>query len=193
MRVAQTEKARLVERSHLKFPHDAHLKTSLRGPKGRKTLQCRSCHMPDASGRGFEPIAMKAVCIECHTLEFEPAVTTRQVPHGSVVDVLLTMQEFYANIALNNIPVDVVDIGEIQRGLPRLPAGPISEELRQRARAWAKNKAEQVGEDLIEVRVCIVCHEVSRSVMQGESGAATTWNVVPVHVASVWLSNALRP
>ncbi len=56
MRVSQTDKAHLVERSHLKFPHDLHLKTSVRGPKGRKTLECRSCHVPDASGKGFEPI-----------------------------------------------------------------------------------------------------------------------------------------
>src|SRR5207302_3310005 len=143
-RVSQTDKAKLVERSNLKFPHDLHLKTSVRGPKGRKTLECRSCHIPDASGKGFEPVSMNKACLDCHTLEFEPAVTTRQVPHGSVDNVMLTMQEFYANIALNNIPVDVVDIGEIRRGLPRLGNGVITEQQRQRALSWAKFKAQQV-------------------------------------------------
>ena len=190
VRVSQTEKAKLVERSHLKFPHDLHLKTSVRGPKGRKTLECRSCHIPDASGKGFEPIAMKTACIECHTLEFEPAVTTRQVPHGSVDDVLLTMQEFYANIVLNNIPVDVVDIGEIRRGIPRLGSGVITEQQRQRALVWARFKARQVSEDLFEARVCIVCHEVTKAVIQGESGNEIARGVVPVYVASTWMPKA---
>lgn len=191
VRISQTDKAKLIEQSHLKFPHDVHLKTSVRGPKGRKTLECRSCHIPDASGKGFEPISMNKACLECHTLEFEPAVTTRQVPHGSVDDVMLTMQEFYANIALNNIPVDVVDIGEIQRGLPRLGGGTITEQQRQRALAFAKNKAQQVSEDLFAARVCIVCHEVTKAVIQGESGKSIAWGVVPVHVASMWMPKAL--
>jgi predicted CXXCH cytochrome family protein len=190
VRVSQTDKARLVEQSHLKFPHDLHLKTSVRGPKGRKTLECRSCHVPDASGKGFEPISMNKSCLECHTLEFEPAVTTRQVPHGSVDDVMLTMQEFYANIALNNIPVDVVDLGEIQRAIPRLGGGVITEQQRQRALTWAKSKAQQVSEDLYAARVCIVCHEVTKAVIQGESGNEIAWGVVQVHVASAWMPKA---
>jgi predicted CXXCH cytochrome family protein len=190
VRVSQTDKANLIEQSHLKFPHDLHLKTSVRGPKGRRTLECRSCHVPDASGKGFEPIVMKTACIECHTLEFEPAVTTRQVPHGSVDDVMLTMQEFYANIALNNIPVDVVDIGEIRRGLPRLGTGIITEQQRQLALTWAKAKAQQVSEDLFEARVCIVCHEVTQAVIQGESGSEVAWGVASVHVASTWMPKA---
>ena len=128
--------------------------------------------------------------ISDHTLEFEPAVTTRQVPHGSVDDVMLTMQEFYANIALNNIPVDVVDLGEIRRGLPRLGSGVITEQQRQRALTWAKSKAQQVSEDLFVARVCIVCHEVTKAVIQGESGKAIAWGVVPVHVASAWMPKA---
>jgi len=190
IRVAQTEKARLIDRSHLKFPHDLHLKASLRTPKGRKTLDCASCHVPDASGRSFAAIDMKQACIECHTLEFEPAVTTRQVPHGSAEDAMLTMQEFYANIALNNIPVDVVDLGDIRRGLPRLTGGVISEAQRQQALAWAKAKAEQVSEDLFEKRVCIVCHEVAKTMTTGETGTHPTWTIAQVHITTSWLPKA---
>jgi predicted CXXCH cytochrome family protein len=190
IRVPQTDKARLVQRSQLKFPHDVHLKPSLRGPKGRKTLECASCHLPDASGRSFAAIEMKQACVECHTLEFEPAVTTRQVPHGSADDAMLTVQEFYANIALNNIPVDVVDLGDIRRGLPRLPGGVISEAQRQQALAWAKNKAEQVSEDLFAKRVCIVCHEVAKTMTAGEMGTRMAWTIAPVHVATAWFSKA---
>jgi predicted CXXCH cytochrome family protein len=190
IRVPQTDKARLVERSHLKFPHDVHLKASVRGPKGRKTLECASCHLPDGSGRSFAAIEMKQACVECHTLEFEPAVTTRQVPHGSADDAMLTMQEFYANIALNNIPVDVVDLGDIRRGLPRLSGGVISEAQRQQALAWAKAKAEQVSADLFEKRVCIVCHEVAKTMTAGETGTRVAWSITPVHVATAWFPKA---
>lgn len=190
IRVPQTDKARLIARSHLKFPHDLHLKSSVRTPKGRKTLECASCHVPDASGRSFAAIDMKQACVECHTLEFEPAVTTRQVPHGSAEEAMLTMQEFYANIALNNIPVDVVDLGDIRRGLPRLTGGVISEAQRQQALAWAKTKAEQVSEDLFEKRVCIVCHEVAKTMTAGETGTQVAWSIAPVHIETSWLPKA---
>jgi hypothetical protein len=184
IRVSQTEKTRLVERPRFKFPHDVHLKSSVRGPKGRKTLTCASCHVPDSSGRSFMGIDMKRSCVECHTLEFEPAVTTRQVPHGSAEDATVTVQEFYASIALNNIPVDVVNLGDIRRGLPRFTGGVISEDQRRQALAWARVKADQVTEDLFEKRVCIVCHEVTRKMTSGRTGASGEWVIAPVHLAT---------
>jgi predicted CXXCH cytochrome family protein len=190
MRVPQAEKARLVQRPNLRFPHDVHLKSSITGPKGRKTLTCGDCHIADTSGRSFMPLDMKRSCIECHTLQFEPAVTTRQVPHGSAEDAMLTMQEFYANIALNNIPVDVVDLGDIRRGLPKLTGGVITEDERRQALAWAKAKVEQVSEDLFEKRVCIVCHEVTKKMTSGEAGASTTWAITPVHLATSFFPKA---
>ena len=189
VRVVQTDKANLVERSGLRFPHVLHLQQSIRGPKGRIVLECRSCHVPDASGRSFLPVQMAKHCSDCHTLEFEPAVTTRQVPHGSVDAVMLTMQEFYASIALNDVAVDTIDTGDIRRGIPR-PAGggTVTEEQRQRALAWARAKAEKTAQDLFEARVCIVCHEVEKMTgPQGAQGGAIAWNVAPVHLATSWL------
>ena len=184
IRVSQTEKTRLVERPHFKFPHDVHLKSSVRGPKGRKTLTCATCHFPDSSGRSFMRIDMKRSCVECHTLEFEPAVTTRQVPHGSAEDAAVTVQEFYASIALNDIPVDVVNLGDIRRGLPRFTGGVISEDERRQALAWARAKADQVTEDLFEKRVCIVCHEVTSKKTTGGTGTSAQWAIAPVHLAT---------
>lgn len=186
-RVVQADQANRVERSHLKFPHDAHLKQSIRGGKGRVTLTCRSCHAPDASGRAFEPVVMKTHCIECHTLEFEPAVTSRQVPHGSVDDVMTTMQEFYASVVLNAVAVDTIDTGDIRRAIPSPAAGAISEAQRQRALAFARGKADKVAQDLFEARVCIVCHEVVRKpAPQGKPGSVS-FDVAPVHIGTGWL------
>jgi hypothetical protein len=190
VRVARDDKANLVERSHLKFPHDAHLKQSIRGGKGRVTLTCRSCHAPDASGRSFEPVVMKTHCIECHTLEFEPAVTSRQVPHGSVDDVMTTMQEFYASVVLNAVAVDRIDTGDIRRAIPNPAGGAISEEQRQRALAFARGKAEKVAQDLFEARVCIVCHEVVRKPGPKDKPGGFTFDVTAVRVGSTWLPKA---
>jgi len=187
VRIAQEDKANAVEQSHLKFPHDVHLKQSIRGGKGRVTLTCRSCHAPDASGRGFEPVVMKSHCIDCHTLEFEPAVTTRQVPHGSVEDVMTTMQEFYASIVLNAVPVDRVDTGEIRRAIPNPASGPITDDQRQRALAFAKGKAEKTAQDLFEARVCIVCHEVVRKPVAKGTAGSFTFDVTKVHPAATFL------
>ncbi|MEP7181651.1 MAG: cytochrome c3 family protein [Betaproteobacteria bacterium] len=187
VRVVQTDKANLVERSGLRFPHVLHLQQSIRGPKGRVVLECRSCHVPDAAGRSFAPVQMTKHCSDCHTLEFEPAVTSRQVPHGSVDAVMLTMQEFYASIALNNIAVDTVDPGDIRRGIPRPAGGTVTEEQRQRAQAWARAKAEKTAQDLFEARVCIVCHEVVKMTGPGGERGGIAWNVAPVRLASSWL------
>lgn len=186
-RVAHADKADFVERSNLKFPHDKHLKPNLKAPKGRVTLDCRQCHVEDKSGRGFVPIEMKKHCQECHSLEFEPAVTTRQVPHGNAEEALLTMREFYANIALNNIPVDVIDVGALGRTIPRSSGSVLSEAERQRAVAWASAKAQRVGADLFEQRVCTTCHAVQRVTGQGREAGSVQWTVAPVRAVGDFL------
>jgi len=188
VRVKQSNKAALVETSHLKFPHDTHLKPGLRGPEGRETLKCRSCHAPDAGEQGFVPVSMERHCVRCHELRFEPAVTSRQVPHGSVEDAWLLLQEFYANVSLANIAVDTVDPGAIKRQVPAASEAIVTDEQRRRAIAFARHKAQQVGADLFEKRVCVTCHEVRRNdaAAQGDVSAAP-WTVTPVHVARTWL------
>jgi hypothetical protein len=190
VRVLQKNKDELVERSNLKYPHDVHLKPNIRGPKGRVTLECKSCHVPDAAGKSFLPVEMKKNCIDCHTLEFEPARTDRQVPHGSVREALLTMQEFYANISLSNVAVDTVDTGDIRRGIPKPSAGIVTEEQKKRALEYARAKAEQVGVDLFEKRVCVVCHDVSRTGVPSGSENDVQWNVAPVRLTAVFMPEA---
>jgi predicted CXXCH cytochrome family protein len=190
VRIAQSDKARLAEHTHLKYPHDEHLKTNIRGAKGRVTLQCINCHVPDASGRSFLPINMNQHCLECHTLQFEPAVTQRQVPHGSVDDVMSTMQEFYASLALKDVAVDVIDTGEIQRSIPRPSSGIVTDDQRRRALGWADAKGAVVAQDLFEKRVCIVCHEIGKTTGRGKGPANIVWSVVPLHVPNTYLPKA---
>jgi len=190
LRVAQSDKANLAQHSHLKFPHDEHLKANIRGANGRVTLDCASCHVPDASGRSFVPINMNTHCLECHTLQFEPAVTPRQVPHGSVDNVMATMQEFYASLALKDVAVDVVDTGDIRRSIPNPASGTITDAQRKRALAWADTKGAVVAEDLFEKRVCIVCHDVGKTSGPGRGPANILWSIAPLHVPDTFMPKA---
>ncbi len=100
-------------------------------------------------------------------------MTTRQVPHGSVDEVMLTMQEFYASIALNDVAVDDDRYRRHSRGIP----GPRGERYRGRTATACvgdgpARKRGKVAQDLFEARVCIVCHEVVRNGRPG--GGRTT-------------------
>ena len=170
--------APIAQETHLKFPHATHLDPKgVKSPlQGRVRLDCSNCHKPDASRRGFEPISMPRQCQACHTLQFEPAVTTREVPHGKVADALTVVEEFYANLALKGTPDSFQKaFGVPGEGLLRRVGDPSPGE-RQNALALASRKARQVGADLVEVRACKTCHEVTSV----KSGEATEWKVAPV-------------
>lgn len=172
----------LVEASGLRFPHDVHLAAGgVASPDGRKTLNCASCHVADTAGVGFQPIAMKTHCADCHRLEFEPAVTSRQVPHGDAAVVMTTLREFYAGIALGEVPVDVVTIN----GLLRRPTPARNEVERRRALDWATQKSDAIAADLFEVRVCATCHGVSRT-----GDATVPFAIAPVALTRDWLPKA---
>jgi predicted CXXCH cytochrome family protein len=187
-RVRQGEGA-MLEQAHLTFPHAAHLDAKgVRSPlKGRVRLDCASCHQPDASKRGFEPVSMARHCQECHTLQFEPAVTTREVPHGKVADALTVIEEFYANLALKGTPDSFQKaFGVAGEGLLRRAGEPTTAQ-RQGALSLAGRKARQVGRDLVEVRVCKTCHEVAPAPTAAPS---PDWKIAPVRQNMSWMPAA---
>jgi predicted CXXCH cytochrome family protein len=182
-RVRQGEGA-IQEASSLVFPHDLHLDPrGVRSPlQGRMKLECRSCHTPDSARRGFEPISMPKHCQECHQLQFEPAVTTREVPHGKPAEALLVIEEFYGNLALQGVPDSFQKaFGVPGEGLLRRVGEPTPVE-RESALRLAQAKARKVGEELFEVRVCKTCHAVTRS--------AGEWRIAPVRAATGWMPQA---
>jgi hypothetical protein len=173
----------------LKFPHDKHLDPQgVKSPgKGRVKLECASCHVRDSTGRDFEPMSFAKRCQECHTLQFEPAVTTREVPHGKPADAATVIDEFYANLALKGTPDSFRKaFGVPGEGLLRRVGSP-SDEDRRNALAIASAKAHRVATDLFEVRACNQCHQVTR---KDAKGGATSWEVAPVHVNARWMPHA---
>ena len=179
-RIDQTDKAQLIENSGLKFPHDVHLsKKGIKSPDGRSVMQCSNCHTPDEAGVRFKPIVMQTHCANCHRLEFEPAVTARQVPHGGVAEVMTTLREFYGSQSVSESPIDVATID----GLLRRPEQANDKSARTRANVWANKKANSVATDLFEVRVCSTCHEVKPV----NNNAELPWAITPVNITDHWL------
>jgi pSer/pThr/pTyr-binding forkhead associated (FHA) protein len=179
-RVVQT--AAVKENSGLKFPHDVHLSSKgINSPDGRKQLQCNSCHTPDAANVRFEPISMEKHCSDCHRLEFEPAVTQRQVPHGSEREVMNTLREFYAGLSIGDKDVDVVTVD----GLLRRPQAAQPQQSQQQASQWALRKANMIAKELFEVRVCSTCHQVNPI-----DNTDVPWKIMPVTITQHWFPKA---
>ncbi len=180
VRVAQSDKANLKENSGLKFPHDVHLAAKgIKSPNGRVTMQCNMCHVPDEAGVRFKSVSMQDNCASCHRLEFEPAVTSRQVPHADVANVMTTLREFYGTQSINETPIDVATID----GLLRRPNQPIAKAERTSALSWANQKANVIATDLFEVRVCVTCHQVTAN----KNNTDTPWEIAPINITQHWL------
>jgi predicted CXXCH cytochrome family protein len=91
-RIPQTETARLVEKSGLKFPHNQHIGL-VQGPGGMsdiRDLACASCHRPEGKEMRFKPLSFKRDCFACHAdrLEVGPADARLRLPHAAEQDVL---------------------------------------------------------------------------------------------------------
>lgn len=172
-----------LEDSGLKFPHDVHLrKAGVDSPGGKVKLACVSCHEPDQVGMRHKPVVMQQHCAGCHKLAFEPAVSAREVPHGSVAQTMTVLREFYAGISIGERPIEVMTVD----GMLRRPGNGAATIAHRQASDWAEAKAMATARDLIEVRVCTTCHVVQRV----EGNPASPWKIAPVRFNAHWLPKA---
>jgi hypothetical protein len=173
------------ENSGLKFNHLKHLKTEgLNAPKGHRVLDCASCHMPDAGGANMRPVKFETMCHECHTLGFDPLAPDREAPHGKVSEVIFTLNEYYARVALEGGYQDQKSPVIVQeRRRPGSP--PLSQQQQQEALAWARDQARSVTETLFTGKACTNCHKVTPP-----RDAADTWHIAPVRVSGIWYREA---
>ena len=186
VRVRQQPGTPMQHRTNLLFPHQVHLDAKgVRSPtRGRVRLDCANCHHPDAARRGFEAVSMARDCQECHRLQFEPAVTAREVPHGKPADAAMVIEEFYANLALKGTPDSFRKaFGVPGEGLLRR-VGEASDAQREDALRMAGAKAKKVTRELFEVRVCKTCHLVSHD------ASTDAWKVAPVDAVLHWMPHA---
>ncbi len=177
--------ADLKENSGLKFNHLKHLKPDgLETPNGRRTLDCNGCHKLDAGGGKMRPVNFEAMCHDCHKLGFDTLAPDREVPHGKVNEVLFTLNEYYARVALEGGYQDAKSPVIVQeRRRPGSP--PLSQQQQQEALAWARDQARTVTESLFTGRACTTCHKVTPPRQAGD-----TWQIAPVRVSGVWYGEA---
>ena len=178
----------LVECSNLKFNHKVHLdKKGIRGPKDQasRILGCVDCHKPDETGARMAPVRMAEHCAECHRLEFEPAVSDRQVPHGKEALMLDTLREFYARLVLG----DLSDGLRFNAETRERPGRILTPEDRSRASELAERKTAIALEELYVTRqVCSTCHKVE--LVAGPKSGESRWRVAKVHLTRQWMPYA---
>ena len=195
--VPATMQTGLVESTSLKFPHDVHMATEgVRSPEGKVKMECASCHKPNAGGVGFQAVSMKNNCASCHSLKFEPAVSNREVPHGSVEHVLTTLREFYSYVSVSGVPLDRrpdnSPVFIIRPGKADAQQQPIASFVR--APGDAKFRAVASATELFEKTSCVVCHEVTRVPGPGVKGTPSQdmpqWKITPVTPRHAWMPKA---
>ncbi|MCE2679114.1 MAG: hypothetical protein LW629_01430 [Burkholderiales bacterium] len=191
-RVLLSDKEKAVEKTGLKFPHDVHLdKKGIKGPKGENVMKCADCHVGDGTGVSFKETNMKDHCQSCHELRFEPTLSNRQVPHGSVEEVLSTLREFYSYVSSNRVPDTMKVTGEILQIRPgseekKAPAAPLV------TSGDAKTRATLAAKEMFEKTACLVCHEISKGPAVGDT--KTTGSDLPQYtVAKVTPQHAWMP
>jgi predicted CXXCH cytochrome family protein len=91
-RIPQAEKAWLIEKSGLKFPHSQHF-GKVQGPNGIwdvRELICTNCHQQEGKEMRFKPVSFERDCLSCHVSELKlgPPEVILTVPHGSEQNVI---------------------------------------------------------------------------------------------------------
>jgi hypothetical protein len=172
----------LREQSGLTFSHQKHLASGLRSPSGPVTLQCASCHVPDADGALMRLVTFRDHCQSCHLLTFADGNPTRQVPHGDPATAQADVEEFFSARALAGAAADAPELPR------RQPGRDLSEAERLQALAWARRRSDAASRSLFDEQgACALCHTLDRS--------STPPRVLPVSLLSPdpahrWLSLA---
>jgi hypothetical protein len=174
--------------SNLIFSHKVHLDAKgVDSPKGRKNLSCNDCHQADAAGRFMLPVRMMTHCAECHTLQFDEADPSATIPHGDLPLMFKALEEHFSRLFLDPAIGRTVPA----KGVPRRPGSErkiLTQDEQRRALAWAEAQSMAVARELLEKRVCVECHKISRDPLHEEGPAH--WRVEPVRLTERWFPRA---
>ena len=179
----------LQESSNLKFDHTKHLSPEgIDSPEGEEILQCSSCHALDDRSMLMAPITMEGSCRRCHTLVFDAGDPQREVPHGDPVQVILSLEEYYARVLLeNSAGQQEVSNTPIRRRLRQ--SRPAESDVGQSNRLGILNlvrdRAERAASQLFEETTCKLCHEIN--INNESQELLSRWVVEPVRITPEWL------
>ncbi len=173
------------ESSGLKFSHQVHLaKEGISSPEGDIVLSCPDCHQEDEAGVRFQPISMEKSCQQsgCHALDFNPPVSDRPLPHGSVDKLKITLDEYYAKTAITQM----LENSSQQCG----NAATIGANLLAQAQSCADNQVALNVQALFKPKSgCGECHEI----LPNPEDLSVPWKIKPVNITHHWLRRAYFP
>jgi hypothetical protein len=176
-----------MEDSGLKFPHRLHLSATNGvarmaqtmageygfGPKG---LDCKDCHVADASGIRFKQVEMEKNCGMCHSLAFDRVGgVVRTLRHGEPEAVAADLRAFYRSTA----PARPIKLGGMGRRRPGdFAAYNAAADYRTGAAIRAGGAERAIRAVFSPGGACYDCHRVI------QPGASRTgmFDVVPVHL-----------
>ena len=207
IRVSLSDTKNLVETSGLIFDHKVHLaEAGIIGVGGKpEVLTCDSCHALEPGGQGLEPVSMKDHCQRCHTLGFDAADPTRELPHGTYEEVIAVLEDYYAKVALKGGYQEVKwpendarqrPEGELKNPKPavpdvitkrRRPGEDLLGAERKEALQWANEQWRNVAEETFKYRTCNYCHIV----IEDDESETPSYSVEPVRIADRWLPKGI--
>jgi predicted CXXCH cytochrome family protein len=173
------------EHSNLNFSHKVHLDVrGIKSPQGMQVLTCQDCHRTDSSGRTMMPVRMESHCARCHELRYDENDATSVVPHGELTKVFTALQEHFSRMFLQSSAADASDS---ERRRPGTARNLVSGEQQRRALDWTRQQSVRAARELLEKRVCVECHTVTRI-----AGARDfeQWRVAPVRINASWMPRA---
>ncbi|HEY3657289.1 MAG TPA: FHA domain-containing protein [Steroidobacteraceae bacterium] len=186
--VPAASRASAKQDSNLTFSHKVHLDSKgIESPSGRKQLTCASCHQTDAGGRSMMPIRMETQCASCHTLQFDENDPSSTVPHGDLPRMFKALREHFSRAFLE----PKAGRGDSTKSARRRPGDEqqiLSREEQRRALAWTETQTMSAARELLEKRVCVECHKITKDT-QREAGPEQ-WRIEPVRLTQRWLPRA---
>jgi predicted CXXCH cytochrome family protein len=177
--------------SGLKFPHDVHLDSlGVDSPEGKVKVTCQNCHRTSKDQSTFEPVRFEQHCRSCHEMRFDPAVVNREIPHGSVDQVLSTLREFYGFMKSRPpVPVRDLDASPLALTRPGKPESPIRSYVHFNANDLLTASAAATA--VFEKTTCVVCHEPQRVAGPGRAGTTgqdmPQWTIPTMAPAHAWM------
>lgn len=176
------DSSNLEHETGLIFPHDVHLDDNgINSPTGERVLGCNDCHQTDASGKYMLPIEMETHCQDCHRLDFDSENPERELPHGNVASIRSILEEHFAYVALRGDYDDTNAPVVVQQR--RRPGKALTREESKVALLWAREKAADIEEEVIEFRTCGTCHKITR-----DADVPSGWNIADVQVSQLWFT-----
>ena len=180
------------EDSGLKFPHRLHLSRTNGVARMAQTLSadygfgagldCKNCHVTDASGTRYVSVSMEKSCGMCHSLAFDRIDgTVRTLRHGDPQAVAADLRAFYRSTA----PDRPISLGGMARRVPGdFAAYRVNADYRLASATRAGNAERAIRAVFSPGGACYDCHQV----LQPSQTGTGTYGVVPVHLTRRYLS-----